>query len=252
MFRTILITSIKANYGMVNCYEPWSDRPRLNMNNFYKRNLPKMINNRMNAVCEKVFGFSYEDGSKTASKESVEDLKTLSKELKEQAVEVEKNNRIIEAQELIISEKEEQINEARAELARTEKQIKVGQATLEQAKKQFAREKESYYKEQERLFEERVNAEFTKMKKSLKVHKKEVLDKLQEEFEQKKAEAMKEAQKELQKELRLENAEVLQHSLARQINDIRDYKEWKRSRGYSMQIANSNNKQREIPFEGGL
>ena len=220
----------------------------LNMNNFYKRNLPKLINNRLDAVCKRVFGFLYEDGSKTASKERVEELKALSKELKEHASKVEKNIRIIEAQELIISEKEEQINEVRAELARVEKQIKAGQATLEQAKKQFEQEKESYYKEQEKLFEERVNAEFTKMKKSLRVHKKEVLDKLQEEFEQKKAEAMKEAQK----ELRHENAEVLQHALARQINDVREYKEWKRSRGYSMQVTNSNNKQREIPFEGGL
>lgn len=227
---------------------PEKQKAGINMNNFYKRNLPKMINNRLNAVCKKMFGFMYEDGSKKASKESVEELKTLSKELKEQAVEVEKNSRIIEAQKIIISEKEEQINEARAELVKAEKQIKAGQATLEQAKKQFEQEKESYYKEQEKLFEERVNAEFTKMKKSLRVHKKEVLDKLQEEFEQKKAEAMKEAQK----ELRHENAEVLQHALARQINDVREYKEWKRSRGYSMQVTNSNNKQREIPFEGGL
>ena len=225
---------------------PDKQKTGLNMNNFYKRNLPKLINNRLDAVCKRVFGFSYEDGSKTASKEGVEELKALSKELKEHASKVEKNIRIIEAQELIISEKEEQINEVRAELARTEKQIKVGQATLEQAKKQFAQEKESYFKEQEKLFEERVNAEFTKMKKSLKVHKKEVLDKLQEEFEQKKAETLKQAQK----ELRQENAEVLQQALARQINDVREYKEWKRSRGYSMQVTNSNNKQREIPYGG--
>ena len=61
-------------------FVPEKYKSGLNMNNFYRRNLPTLINKRLDACCQKVFGFDYQDGTGKKGKESVEALKEASAE----------------------------------------------------------------------------------------------------------------------------------------------------------------------------
>ena len=77
----------------------------LNMNNFYRRNLPRMVNSYLNAICKEHFGFGYTDGTYASNNETVEQLKRMSDEAKklcdtieQQNVEIEQNNQAIQQQ----------------------------------------------------------------------------------------------------------------------------------------------------------
>jgi len=133
---------------------PWTDsqswipeksKSGLNMNNFYKKNLPSMVNKMLDRICEETFGFSYQDGTKAAGVETVEQLKAHAAELLEQAKEVERNSRILETQEQIITDKQTAIEELEAEGKQKEEEITFKTKKLiADAKKKVAVEYKSY------------------------------------------------------------------------------------------------------------
>ncbi len=100
----------------------------LNMNSFYRRQCfqPNMLNERLDEVCQRVFGFDYQDGTKNHGTATIEQLKEgserIEKQLKEidanqdtienQTEDIAKNERTMITQEMYIQDAQEQIDEA--------------------------------------------------------------------------------------------------------------------------------------------
>lgn len=64
-----------THYGLI----PWTDDKGLNMDAFYKRDLPNRINEALDKACMEMFGFPYRDGTGKKSNKTVEELKHESK-----------------------------------------------------------------------------------------------------------------------------------------------------------------------------
>lgn len=60
-----------THYGLL----PWTDDKGLNMDAFYKRDLPNKINEKLDEACMELFGFPFRDGSQKKGKKTVEQLK---------------------------------------------------------------------------------------------------------------------------------------------------------------------------------
>ncbi len=86
----------------------------VNMGAFYRRGCfqPNIVNERLDAVCQRVFGFNYQDGTKAKGIETIEQLKAGSEELGKQQREIEKRQRTLETQDSLIQDKQDQIDEA--------------------------------------------------------------------------------------------------------------------------------------------
>lgn len=140
---------------------PWTDgqdwipekyKSGLNMNNFYRRTLPKKVNERLDAVCQQVFGFDYQDGSKAAGKETVEQLKEGSK--------------TIEDQQKVLEELQQKIDKIQSSISITENHIKNERDQLDMDKYEFKTEKEAFQSEKD-IFMQYKRTSVNKLKKEI-------------------------------------------------------------------------------------
>lgn len=60
-----------THFGLI----PWSDEYGLNMDKFYRRDLPNRINEALDKACMEMFGFPFRDGTGKKGKKTVEELK---------------------------------------------------------------------------------------------------------------------------------------------------------------------------------
>lgn len=129
---------------------PWTDgqdwipdkyQAGLNMNNFYRRSLPNKLNARLDAVCQQVFGFDYQDGTKTAGKETVEQLKEGSK--------------TIEDQQRILRDLQKQIEDIQQYVTITENRIQNEREQLDMEKYAFETEKSDFKSEKDKFIQYR-------------------------------------------------------------------------------------------------
>lgn len=92
-----------THFGLI----PWTESHGLNMDKFYRRDLPNRINEALDKACMEMFGFPYRDGTQTKSKKSMEELKHESKiaALDNQIDKMQ--NRVLDLQDNINSKKDE-------------------------------------------------------------------------------------------------------------------------------------------------
>ncbi len=83
-------------------FVPEKYKSGINMHNFYRRSLPNLVNERLDAVCREVFGFDYRDGSRKKGK-SVELLK-------EESAEIKRNMETLASQQKQIRNNEDRLN----------------------------------------------------------------------------------------------------------------------------------------------
>ena len=95
----------------------------LNMHNFYRRSLPNLVNERLDAVCREVFGFDYRDGSRKKGK-SVELLK-------EESAEIKRNMETLASQQKQIHDNEDRLNSINEQIIDAQKMQKDMQAEKE-------------------------------------------------------------------------------------------------------------------------
>lgn len=207
---------------------PWTDsmdwipekyRAGLNMNNFYRRSLPTMINNALDEVCNEVFGFDYQDGRKTRNKESVEELKEVSKTIEEQNELIAKNSRTLESLEVWIADAESrasELEEKQNHIMKREQQLTERQAAFEEEKTAWKESAEKHLKDKEDGM--RRSLQRYKQKWHVK-HREEIEEKLRAEYEEK-------------------NKQELQKDLRQQVDNVRAYRLWLRTR--NLDKANEN------------
>lgn len=124
----------------------------LNMHNFYRRSLPNMVNERLDAVCREVFGFDYRDGSRKKGK-SVELLK-------EESAEIKRNMDTLASQQKQIRDNEDRlnsINEQIMDMQKMRKDIQAERAGLDRLRQEL-KAKEEALKEEERSLESEKNS----------------------------------------------------------------------------------------------
>ena len=142
----------------------------LNMNNFYRRNLPTIVNKKLDEVCHEVFGFNYQDGSKTSNKETVEELKASSKKITKQKKSIEHNKSVLEKQK-------NKYESVQANIALKEQALKADRESFEEERtKWYMEQKESLETEYTRK-EEALNKSMQEYKMSLIKRFKEILAK---------------------------------------------------------------------------
>lgn len=196
----------------------------LNMNNFYRRSLPNMVNKIADEVCEDVFGFPYRDGTGKKSKKTVEQLKEESRAIEEQLAEIDKNKSTIEEQTKSIAENEQT-------KAKQEKDIELEaerfQASLRQKSDELNREIDAFNEreaEREHYWAEK-QAQLELDNKALEAGKKALKSRAKALEREKEAELNR-----YKEELERQNKAELARQLREQVSDIRSYREWKRNR----------------------
>lgn len=133
-------------------FVPEKYKSGINMHNFYRRSLPNMVNQRVDAVCREVFGFDYRDGSRRKGK-SVELLK-------EESAEIKKNMEVVESQKIQIRENEDRLNvlkEQIVDMQKMRKDIQAERAGLDRLRQEL-KAKEEALKEEERSLESEKNS----------------------------------------------------------------------------------------------
>lgn len=89
---------------------PWTDQYGLNMDKFYKRDLPNRINAALDELCQEMYGHPYRDGTQAKSKGRVEKLKAESaaEERKQEEAHLEQvQMQVLDMQDVINSKREE-------------------------------------------------------------------------------------------------------------------------------------------------
>ena len=125
----------------------------LNMNHFYRKNLPTLVNKKLDEVCKEVFGFTFQDGSKTTHKETVEQMKASSKKISKQKKVIEHNKEVIGKQK----SKYEIYKNKLTDLDAREQALQADRET-------FEAEKDKWYSEQKKALE----IEYEQKEKDLK------------------------------------------------------------------------------------
>lgn len=193
-------------------FVPEEKKSGLNMNNFYRKNLPTLVNKKLDAVCQDVFGFNFQDGTKTVGKETVEQLKSGSRRIKKQKKAIEHNKVVIENQ--------------KAEYDSYTKDL----TDLE------AREQALFDREQ--AFEEEKGKWYSETKKALETEYK------------RKEDALNKSVEEYKEQLEQEHKEKLRAALKEQDVSIKQFREWKRNERHKQAedvMQDSDEFQRELP-----
>lgn len=159
---------------------PWCDsqsfvpekyKSGLNMNNFYRRNLPNIVNGHLDTVCQQVFGFDYQDGRKKGSRGTVEKLKADSKRIEQQSATMQKNDEKIRHQEQIIQSNHDIIEKQSEEYQMKKIDMHIMDEREKKVKKREddVDEKEKTWEEDHKTeFNEKLDAEFQKMQQSMR------------------------------------------------------------------------------------
>ena len=168
----------------------------LNMNNFYKKNLPNIVNKKLDEVCNEVFGFDFQDGSKTANKQTVEQLKIGSARILKQKKELKKLKDIIEHDKDVVDDLKIEYDSYQLDLT----DLKAREQALFDREQAFEEEKAKYYAE---------------TKKALEIKYKQ------------KEDALNESVEDYKEQLEAENKKKLNAALKEQVDSVKQFKEWR-------------------------
>ena len=234
---------------------PWTDdapfvddkhKTGLNMNNFYKKNLPNIVNGRLDEVCQRIFDFDYQDGTKSTRKETVDVLKIGSENIKKQkskirslnselsdyymSIDVLKKEKEALDEEIVtlkeqhdekereLESEKEKIDALKKNVNEDKKKIKAEQDRLKNEKKALSERQRTWLEEQQKQLKITLNNELAKMKQSLSEYKKkwtaQYKNKLDAEFQA------------LQDMLEAQNKIKLEKALSNQVKDVEKFYKW--------------------------
>lgn len=229
-------------------FVPQKDKAGLNMHNFYKRGLPNMVNKRLDAICQQVFGFDYQDGSKNSNHETVDELKAGEKAITEQHRQQVTNQRILAQQELNIKDKQveyEEESERLIKLKKRNKELQSHNTDLIQQNDDLIQEQKSLSAQNRNLQQQLKQTQATLNVAEIRIKfiedglseaQQEWYETQQEEFAANLANEkylMKRSLEEWKADFiaRQEkaNQQKLAEELKQQVSDVKAYRQWKRS-----------------------
>ncbi len=187
-------------------FVPEKYKSGLNMNNFYRKNLPSVVNTLLDEVCLEEFSFRYVSGEMTKNMETVEQLKASSSRIAKQKKAIEHNHALIMKQVDLFEENKKKISE------------------IEEREKALQAEKDSFEKAKSAWIEEQANLELEfnerkeKLLRAYRAHKARYSVRLKEKYKQ--------MAREMRSELRKQYKEKLDKELKKQVSDVKAYKAW--------------------------
>lgn len=122
---------------------PWTDEHGLNMDKFYRRDLPNRINEALDKACMEMFGIQYRDGTGKKGEKTVEELKYDSKIAA-------LDNQVDNLQNDVL-DMQDTINDKRATIASLDAEIKAKQKEAEKVAEEVY---QPYRDAQERLMKQ--------------------------------------------------------------------------------------------------